>query len=335
MKLTARLFAKIYRVFSRDPLPFLAFRLRCDGSDMTWQVTDGVLTTSPVGGTAAPLTIDLSAYTLWGLVTYLVDQPGYSVPYGNYQASKNLSALVLIEASGEMLASNGDHVYAYTSVNWARLEAWAEQLQIAANQIPLMPAEMSTTTADGSWLDFIGNVYDVPRASGEADAQYGPRIIIETLRPKSNNIAIAEAIKAYTGQAAQVNDVVQYNGFTPLYNSGINFDGTHEYNATGTVEYNLFDVTTGYDLLQTQDITNLTAIVTSIINKMRSAGCFLRNLIIAPFSALEDQASVASDAESTLALTCTYTYGGTYNYDGTPIYAGGLVLTGALDGQLD
>jgi hypothetical protein len=261
MKLTSRLLSYLHRIFDKDPAPFLALRLSCDGTGMTWSVRDARLTTTPVGGTAQPLDVDLTQYSVASLANYLAVQPGYSVLYSDDSAYSVLGAGVLIDASGDVNTSNGDHLYAYTSVLWSYMEANARELDAAGRQIENMLLQMSTNTAEDVWLDELGGYYDVPRQQDEPDSVYGPRIIATVLRPLGNNVAIESALRVINaGLPATVSDYDQIvNG-----------------------SYGLFDVDFEVSLEQLA-VTAYVALILSIIetiDRMRDAGTFLRRLAI-------------------------------------------------------
>lgn len=277
MRLTQKLLSFLNRVFDKDPAPFLALRLRYDGG-MTWRVADGVLTTTVTGGSGEDLVVDLSQYRIGELINHLAAQPGYEIAYGDQTTLSLLSALVLMDGSGDIDKSNGDHLYGYTSILWSYLEAQASELQAAAAQIPEALAQMSTKTAQGEWLDELGDYYDVPRIQGENDASYGPRIIAEVLRPRGNNVAMQAAIKIFTGQDALVTDVTLYGDTFPLYDGAIQHNGLWQYNAEAQPIYGLFDVQYGYDFINGGDITQFHEIVRGLVGRLRDAGTHLRSL---------------------------------------------------------
>lgn len=277
MRLTSKLLDYLNRVFSKDPGRFLALRLSYDGA-LTWRVADATLTTSVTGGSGQALVVDLTALTVSQLVSYLAAQPGYSVVYMDATELSQLSARVLIDGAGDIAASNGDHLYGYTSVLWAYTEAAASELQAAGDQIEQMLLQMSTRTASDVWLDEIGGYYAVPRIAGEADASYGPRIIAEVLRPRSNNVALEMAIKEFTGQDATVSDVVTYSHGTPAFNGVYSHDGTIHYNTSSAPVYNLFDVVYGYDLLNGGDFSAFDSTMRAVVERLRAAGTHLRSL---------------------------------------------------------
>lgn len=294
MRLTSRLLSFLNRVFDKDPRAFLALRLSYDGK-MTWTVADAVLTTQVAGGSGGPLSVDLTQYTLGGLVAFLVTRPGYSVPYWDSSLNSVLGARVLLDGSGDPSQSNGDHLYAYTNVLFSWLEPVARELQTASDQIAQALAQLNTRTASDMWLDEWGAYYGVPREAGERDASYGPRIIAEVLRPRGNNVAIEAAIKAYTGQQTSVTDVIQWTPTTPLFNGAYNFDGSKTYNAHSSPIYGLFDVDYGYDLLDGTDFNSFANTVRALIERLRDAGTHLRSLTL---TASQISDSVAEPVDS-------------------------------------
>lgn len=277
MRLTQKLLSFLNRVFDKDPQSFIAFRLRYDGG-MVWKVEDGVFTTTVTDGSGEDLAIDLSQYRIADLINHLAAQPGYEIAYGDQSERSLLSALVLMDGSGDIDQSNGDHVLGYTSVLWSYMESQAYELQQARAQIPNAIAQMSTKTAQDEWLDELGDYYGVPRIEGENDQSYGPRIIAEVLRPRSNNVAMQEAIKVFTGQDALVTDVTLYGDTFPLYDGAIQHDGAWVYNAEAQPLYGLFDVQYGYDFINGGDITQFHEIVRGLVGRLRSAGTHLRSL---------------------------------------------------------
>lgn len=261
MKLTKKLISFLHRVFDKDPVPFLALRLGCDGTGLTWGIADGYLTTTPVGGTAAPLLLDLRQYTVATLAAYVAMRPGYSVAYVDSTSLVNLGAAVLLDGSGDIMQSNGDHLYGYTSVLWSYMEANSVELEAAGTQIEQMLLQMSTTTAGDMWLDELGSYYKVPREQGEADAQYGPRIIAQVLRPLANNVAIENALRVINGGLPATCD---------------------DYDTIVNGSYGLFDVDleVSLDLLASTVYASLMLSVVDTITRMRDAGTFLRRLAI-------------------------------------------------------
>ena len=299
MQITKKLIGYLNRVFKKDPLPFLALAISYAGTSFTWSIKDApvytaigtwddgistwdetnlnwddsavlipsttsILTITPIGGSGTTLAIDLSEYTITGLAEFIATQAGYSVSYTNSSGMAALSALVLINGSGSSTQQNGGFLYGYTNFWWAYMDACAEELETARTQIIAMPAQMNTVNANGSWLDFLGNFYGIPRNQGELDPQYGPRIIAMVIRPLGNNIAIAEALRAINGGGA-----VTVPDYPTLTNNS----------------YGLFDVnfSASLALLSVMTLGEIETSVQAIVNKMRDAGTFLRVLsVISP-----------------------------------------------------
>jgi len=206
MLLTRTLLDNLHRVFHKEPDQFLALRLAYDGQ-MTWTVEDFVLTTTVAGGTGTSLTVDLTQYDLDGLVAFLAAQTGYSVPTTPPIGLGGRSATVLLDASGDQALSNGDHLFGYTSLLYEWLEAMARELTDARLQIVEMLKQMAITTAALEWIDEWGGYFGIPRDAGESDADYGPRIVEEVLRVRSNNRALEDEIQRITGYKVDVVDL--------------------------------------------------------------------------------------------------------------------------------
>jgi hypothetical protein len=267
------------RVFDKDPHQFLALRVDYSGGMLTWTIADGVLTITS-SDTVVNVSVALSGYTLLTLAGYLAGQDGLQISALPSDGSSALSALVLVEGTGTTNQPNGDGIFAYTSLLWAYMGACANELVAVQAAIAAMPLEMSTTTADGEWLDFIGNMFGILRLPGEMDQSYGPRIPAEVVAPLSNGIAIQQAITNSTGQPCTITDVVEYGPAVPEFNAAINFDGSHDFNAAPEAIYCLFDCLVGYNMLNGPDPASFEAQITAQINRLRAAGTYLRNLTL-------------------------------------------------------
>jgi len=293
MNLTKKLLGLLHKVFDPDPDQFLALRLSYNGG-MTWRIRDAVLTTTVSGGIGQNLSIDLTQYTLSELVDHLAAQPGYSIPTAASSSMLSLSARVLITGEGDINTSNGDHLYGYTSLVWVYLEAIGVELKRIRSQIPEAIKQMNLVEAQDEWLDELGSYYGVKRIQGEKDASYGPRIIAEVVRPRSNNISMEKAISYYTGQQTTVTDVTVYGDLFPLYNGRISRDSQYNYRASATPLYGLFDIEYGYDLLSGEDPTEFNSRVHAIIDRLRAAGTHLRALSLKA-AVITDQFTAPTD----------------------------------------
>lgn len=295
MRLTKKLVSFLHRVFNKGPIPVPALQVACAGGTFTWQIRDqpssfnrpdwrdgdadtdvqattvpittSILTIVPTAGGASPLTIDLGSYTVAGLAAFIASQPGYAVPFQNTSSYSTLSALVLLNGTGNTSAPNGDCLFGYSSLTWAFMDAYAAELETARTQIANMPAMMNPLTAYESWVDYLGAFFNVSRQLGEADTQYGQRIVATVIRPLGNNVAIAEALRVLNGGLAVT--VADYDQLT-------------------NNSYGLFDVdfSASLALLDSTTTTELTALIGGIVNQMRMAGTFMRTLsIITPVEA--------------------------------------------------
>lgn len=305
MRLTPKLLENLNRVFDKDPGRFVALRIAHQGG-LRWSVADGALTLAVGDDPAASLIFDLSQYTLRQLVDAIAAASGYAVIYLDPDRA-DLSALVLLDGEGDASQFNGDAIFGYTSLLWALLESIAAQLQAAKDQIPEAPRQLSTTTASGTWLDELGSYLKVPRLTGEAETQYGPRIIAEVLRPAANNIALERAIEDYTGQPCEVADVTIYRGVFPVYDGTISYDGTYDYATVGLPNYGLFDVSVAYDLLNGGDISTFLTTVRGIVDRLRASGTHLRALALSSAGTpIADSATAPTEVVGALTLSSVF-----------------------------
>lgn len=309
MQLTTKLIDYLNRVFSKDPGRVLAFRLNYDGSSMSWAVSDGQLTTAVVGGSGENVSVYLAGHTISSLAAWMDSQPGYSIPYVTDGEAASLSALTLIDAAGNPANSNGDHLYAFTSVLWAYMNAQASELTTAKAAISEMLLQMAAPTASDTWVDEHGGYYGIPRAVNEQDESYAPRIIAEVIRPRGNGVAIAEAIKRSTGATqALVSDV---DAATTA--------------ADGTLSYGLFDaeVDVPVDSPLSQDA--IQSNTSSIIEAMRDAGTHLRKLRYIRSATLPVYRGAVCLSGHSVAVTefgWMSVYDGTFTFNGARTYNG-------------
>jgi hypothetical protein len=305
MNLVQKLLGLLHRVFDPDPEQFLAMRLSYAGTSMVWAVADNTLTTTVVGGEGQNLSINLLDYTLRELITYITEQPGYTVQSSATSERLSLAARTLIDGTGNQSHSNGDHLYSYTSLLWSFLSAAADQLRAVGAQIPNAIKQMTVTEASDDWIDELGGYYGVLRQQGESDASYGPRIIAEVVRPRCNNIAMEAAISLYTGQQTKVTDVVIYATAFPRYNSAIFRNSAYNYQLQSEPQYGLFDVEYGYDLLGGDDLSDFATRVRGIIEVLRAAGTHLRGLLLKS-GAISDTFTPPTDGANNMPLVVTF-----------------------------
>lgn len=312
MRLTQKLLGYLNRVFDKGPESLLVLRLRYDGT-MTWTVSDGVLSTLVTGGSGGNLTVNLTTFTVSTLAAYLASQPGYTVPFVDASAVPGLSATVLIDGAGDQDASNGDHLYAYTSVLWAYMEAQATELATLRLALDEALAQMAANTASGEWVDEHGSFYAVGRVTGEADSAYSARIVAEVGQARGTNVAIGEAVKLASG--AYGVQVIDYPVFATA--------------GDGTKSYGLFDVEASIDVDAPLDAEQIDANTRSVIEAMRDAGTHLRTLKYIRRSTV----NVYLGAVLKVGVTTQVAFGerlvldGTFTLDGSEILDGTRNLT--------
>lgn len=282
-KLTQKLMLYLHRIFDKNPYPQLAFRVRSDGTGLTWSIANGVLTLTPTGGTATARTFSIANFSIGQLAQFIAALPGYSVPYQDTSAYALLSALALLDSSGDMNVSNGDHVYGYTTLLWAYIETNGSELAAARDQIPNALRQMNTIDAEDEWLDYHGSFYNVPRNQSELDPDYSPRMIANVLTPRGNNVAIAIAIEkvALNVPTVRVIDSIDNTSIAITYNGLIHFDGSEFYDAglgpSGAEGF--FDVDFSYDFTASVTQDTYFAQILQTVEAFRDAGTQLRAVI--------------------------------------------------------
>jgi len=282
-KLTKKLLLSLHRPFDKDPHPQLAFRIQYDGTGLTWSILNGILTLTATGGTGTSHTFNIANFKIGQLAQFIAALPGYSVPYQDTSAYALLSALALLDSSGSINVSNGDHVFGYTTILWAWMDANSSELGTAKAQIDNALLQMNTISAEDEWLDYHGTFYNVPRQQGELDPGYSPRMIASVLQPRGNNIAIAEAIKSITqaGQGVFVIDAINDTSFAITYNGLIHFDGAEFYDAGLGVNgaYGFFDVDFSFDFAGPVTQATYYAQILTTVEDFRDGGTQLRAVI--------------------------------------------------------
>jgi len=276
MRVADKLLGYLNRVFNKGPEEFVALRFTYDGV-MTWSITGHTLATAVSSGVGAGFSVDLNDHTLASLAADIAGRTGYTVTAIDTERA-DLSARVLMEGNGGTATAGGDILLGFTSLLWAYMDAVGEQLTVLRGHVETMPQQAVITSASGYWLDEIGSYYKITRAPDESDAQYGPRIVAETLRPRSNNLAIEGAVEAYTGELAKVTDTVVYGAGFPLYNGVTTYNGANNHDADSFPTYGLFDIEAGYDLSEITSFPDLIDKVTGLVNSVRAAGTHLRSL---------------------------------------------------------
>lgn len=202
-------------VFSKDPQAALVLRVRHEDG-CVWRVAEGLMTVT-VGG-IDEFVYDLKTLTVGQLSAALVAD-GLDVIHVTSRYD-TFSALVLVEGGGSSLdefdgvypipgdqwVSNGDHVYAYTSLLWALMSSYEGELTHAGYQVRQALRQMVMTQAEGEWLDVWAMIYGLTRLPGETDAELRVRIPEEAFRLRVNGLAIEQAVKSITGRSIEIRE---------------------------------------------------------------------------------------------------------------------------------
>lgn len=259
-------------VFSKDPQSALVLRLRHEDG-CVWRVAEGWMTVT-VGGDQA-FSYDLKTLTVSQLADALVaDGLDVSVITSRYHS---FSALVLVEGGGssddqfhdvypipgDQWVSNGDHVYAYTSLLWALLSSFEGELTLAGYQVRQALRQMVMTQAEGEWLDVWALIYGLTRLPGETDVELRIRIPEEAFRIRVNGIAIEQAVKSITGRVVKIRE--PWRLMFRLDESALS--GTDHLHDADFYSYNIIQpvATEAFDWTE----------VLSVINRNRAAGVLM------------------------------------------------------------
>jgi len=285
--------------------------------------------TAGIGETSS-VTIVLCEYTISSLADYISGMPGMVVEYES-SGMGGLCGGILIDGNGNQDQTNGDHLYAFSSLLWSYMSSLSAELADAALAIIEMLKQMSLRSAEGFWLDELGSYYKVPRILGESDAAYGPRIVAETLRPKGNNFAIAAAIKEASGVNTSVIDAALLPVETNFFDGTWNFDGSRLYaihNITST--YGLFDVLVEYDILGDANVTSYIQAVSEQVNRLRDAGTYMRQIGISGSSEIVDTYDAPITDSCEITITEAWRYDGSVRFDGSALFGSRLISTESI-----
>ena len=187
-------------VFSQSPDPAIAMRIRASAS-LTWEVGAKTLT---VVANGQNYSYSLTNKTLAELSSEL-EGSGITIEYLNPdQAGRG--AICLIEGSGDQDTSNGDHLLAHRNLVWSLFGAYAEELIESKEQQAEALKQMVIPDSEAEWLDLWGDIYGIPRQTGETDAVFAPRIPVEVFRERVNPRAIELAIRDLTGRDVRIEE---------------------------------------------------------------------------------------------------------------------------------
>jgi hypothetical protein len=276
-----RLLSRLHRVFDKDPAAEIALRIRYGDSRLTWRVADETLTTVVTDHPAAALTLPLGDHTLTSLAATIDAAPGYSV-LDLTSNNPSRSALCLIPATGDTAQSNGDALWCFISLLWAILVPIARTLAQACAAIPEAIEQIHLHQAAGEFIDLHGgDYYGIRRTADETDADYLARIIATILIPRSNNVAIQQALTRALGLSEQ--DVRILDADRTDYGVVLRLDGSWALDETYSLNGRTIPGELGLNRAQFDLVINGRLSVTDaqllpIINQFKAAGTRLRNI---------------------------------------------------------
>lgn len=165
-RISQALLGHLHGVFSPDPEAVLALRVRHPES-ASWTLEGDILT---LQAGDAPSVWDLNAYSL-GTLAAALTAAGFEVVYLN-PAISHLSALTLLEGSGDQGDSNGDHLTIYTAPLAVLLAALGQALGEGQAAIAAALAQMILPNATHEWADLFGEIFGIPRQGAVQDSPY-------------------------------------------------------------------------------------------------------------------------------------------------------------------
>lgn len=169
------------------------------GSSEDTGFNNGVVTLNTDG--TISIVYDFSDLTVDELIALLAAD-GFVI---NYQLDNELlvlRAFVLFDQSG----ISGDGVFAYTSLLWVILKAYAVEVDVAKLETLNCLAQMDMNTAATEWLDVWGTILGVGRLSGQLDPAYIADIKKNVFRQRLNKYAIELAVLEDTGKVIEIEE---------------------------------------------------------------------------------------------------------------------------------
>jgi len=160
------LLGHLHSIFDPDPAPLLALRVR-HPQGARWSIEGDILT---LHAGHQPSVWDLNDYSLGSLAAALQDA-GFEVAY-LYPAISHISALTLLEGSGDQEQSNGDHLNIFTAPLVVMLAALGQALGEGRAAIAAALAQLILPNATNEWADLFGEIFGIPRRGTVADSPY-------------------------------------------------------------------------------------------------------------------------------------------------------------------
>ena len=165
-RVSQALLGHLHGVFARDPQPALALRVR-HANGCAWTV-QGDLLTVQTGGDRWQW--ELRDFRLNALADALTGA-GFEVVYLN-PAVSHLSALTLLEGTGDQGDDNGDHLSIYTAPLTVLLAAIGQALAEGKAAIAIALAQMILPQSQAEWADLFGEIFGIPRQGTVSASPY-------------------------------------------------------------------------------------------------------------------------------------------------------------------
>lgn len=206
--------------------------------------------------TMAPIELQLSSYTIAGLVAALPASLGAAVLQSEWSS---VAAAALIPVSRRVYAA-GEYVQlgAYTAGLWRVMRPIAAGMINLSQAINDLIRQIDIRLASGPWLDLWGEVWNIPRAAGESDSAYRNRIIYTITLPRVNNRALEALILRALGRQAVVADG-SIGGMFQLNKAGSSWWPTGGAGVLGPQAHGSFVVIVNDD--SDADVSNVVALV--------------------------------------------------------------------------
>ena len=298
MLLTKKLLGFLNSVFDKNAHPFLATKVIVP-LGVTLTVADQTLSGASSSGQL--FSVDLTEYTISGIIEYLQTVKGINVSYSCGVQYQTLSACVLIDGSYPVASDGTCQLLGYTSLLWSILDALSVELTAAYQQVLSTIQQMTISQANDEWASVWGGYFGVIRRDGETLAAYAQRIVDDTVRPRGNNKAIELAMLAKFGQPSSVTDVDSYTGSIEYYNGKYQYNSNINYSSPTTPVFGLFTVSIGYDLLSGSAPDAYVSDIYDFVDRIRHAGTQIQAVVLTA-SAILDSVNASSDAFGILSL---------------------------------
>jgi hypothetical protein len=186
-------------VFNKDPEKRLAFTVSHSSGALLVTIRQRTISARTEDKYVKDFTLSLEGKTLAELVAEINTYSGYTAVVKDFGTA---SALRLLDTEDD---SSGQ-VYVFTNINWAVMKALAWEMEVLGIAVQEGLRQVSMIGSTGIIQDYWGSFAEVDRRRGEADRQYGQRIVT-VYGPKSNEKSIERMLKNIMGIDTTVSDL--------------------------------------------------------------------------------------------------------------------------------